>query len=521
MSIQNEPATYISSIDFDINSRPQPKRKCKCGQKPIWTNELHGLAQLLKAKTWYEKVFWSLVIGICLLLALWISNILFSDFLRQQTVTLNEYEHRAKLAFPNIVICPKNADALKHEKIRQDMLLYLPNVTEDEYYDYLNYVVAGSGVHGMQKFIREWKANYTVYIGEQVRIWRGNRTWEEFFRFIFDENGYDCEDLFSSCFYGFYQIPCCDIFKKNYVLWRGHCFRLGDFFQSDAGDLGKLQLNLKLFTFLVQQSEYSFQRINSNLEILHMFVKQLPTSALTYDPIKHLIFVQSSNLEMPTNYFGRNSSQPQLIVYISTPEGDVNLSPRLYMSRGTWNEFRFGMKYIKMLPESGQQCSSSTENLGVPRCTTNAMLRQLFIEPNNCTLFPFHGARTSFLKTCDPAILIQNYDWIMKSHVSTTHCRPACSRFAIREQIFTSPARDPTNIYTTPFMIQFQYNDLVIEKYTEFIYTSIPGFVSELGGQAMLFLGISLHTVIQLVFLVLQWIKKQICRLTYKRRVYA
>ncbi|KAI6185406.1 hypothetical protein M3Y98_00019800 [Aphelenchoides besseyi] len=165
---------------------------------------------------------------------------------------------------------------------------------------------------------------------------------------------------------------------------------------------------------------------------------------------------------MPTNYFGRNSTQPQLIIYISTPEGDVNLSPRLYMSRGTWNEFRFGMKYIKMLPENGQQCSSSAENLGVSRCTTNAMLRQLFIEPNNCTLFPFHGARTSFLKTCDPAILIENYDWIMKSHVSTNHCRPACSRFAIREQIFTSPARDPTNIYTTPFMIQFQYNDLVV-----------------------------------------------------------
>ncbi|KAI6222848.1 hypothetical protein M3Y99_01489100 [Aphelenchoides fujianensis] len=485
----------IDSVDFTIGGQPNgqpaaPKRTCTCRRKklPHWTNELHGLAQLLTAETWVDRAFWGLVIATCFCCALWFSQILFADYIREQTYTLNEFEHTTKLAFPNIVLCPKNPDHLQFDEIRKgganvkeklsrsvlDLSKYITNVSDAEFFDYITYVVAGSGVHGYEKHLHAWKENYTTYVGEQVKTWRGNRTWEQFFTFIFDENGYKCQEMLQYCFYGYYQaIPCCDIFHPIYVLHRGRCMRLGEFYQSDGGDLGKLQTNMN---------------------------------------------------QLHTNFFGRNTTQPQMIVYMIAgrlEEGDVSLSPRLYMAASSWNEIRFQKKYVHMLKERGQECSSAIDNLGVPRCQTNAHLRQLYIEPFNCTIYPFHGSRTYFLRTCDPSVIIQNYDWIFKTHVKTTHCRPACERFDVREQKFTSPARDPTNRYTTPFQIQFQFNELYIEKYTELQYTSVPGFVSQLGGQIMLFLGISLQTVIHVLFVIGKWLKRKFRCLRNRQQVYS
>jgi hypothetical protein len=140
-----------------------------------------------------------------------------------------------------------------------------------------------------------------------------------------------------------------------------------------------------------------------------------------WSPNKLLYHQRNSGNPIPT--FVYPSFQPQLVIYLSTEAGDVNLSPRLYISKETWNEIRFEMKRIEMIPERAQQCSNSVENLGVPRCTTNAWLQQQLLKPFNCTFYPFHGPRTANAPTCDPITIIQNYDWIMKSHVSTTHVR--------------------------------------------------------------------------------------------------
>lgn len=47
------------------------------------------------------------------------------------------------------------------------------------------------------------------------------------------------------------------------------------------------------------------------------------------------------------------------------------------------------------------------------------------------------------------------------------------------------------------FRIDAYYSDLEVEKYEELVTTTVPGFVSELGGQSNLILGFSIITAIQ------------------------
>lgn len=48
--------------------------------------------------------------------------------------------------------------------------------------------------------------------------------------------------LFEACFYGSRPIRCCDNFAPTYVMLRGRCFRLKEFYQFDPDEAGKLSL---------------------------------------------------------------------------------------------------------------------------------------------------------------------------------------------------------------------------------------------------------------------------------------
>lgn len=51
-----------------------------------------------------------------------------------------------------------------------------------------------------------------------------------------------------------------------------------------------------------------------------------------------------------------------------------------------------------------------------------------------------------------------------------------------------------------PFMLQMTFWDLQSEEYREVVTTSLPGFISEIGGQYGLWLGITSTGIIQLAF---------------------
>lgn len=226
----------------------------------------------------------------------------------------------------------------------------------------LNYVVAGwvslflsffrhkigeffnkiQGIHGMDNHMRKWKGNYSDHLYERVTQWRFNRTWDEFFHFVFHTNGYECEDvglrtsykansfqLFERCSYGYYEAPCCDYFRPTYVLKRGRCFRLDEFYQKDEGDPGMF--------------------------IIHM--KNLPSNFVNVNGTQ-------VSLTIPFDLNSFSLFKPHLILYLSTREGDVNSSPRLFMSKDARNEIRLQLKRIEMLPSLSQQhCSNSSDNI--------------------------------------------------------------------------------------------------------------------------------------------------------------
>jgi hypothetical protein len=76
-----------------------------------------------------------------------------------------------------------------------DINLRLGKISNSNFHDLLNFVIAGSGIHGMDNHMKQWSDNLTDYLYGQAKHWRANRTWTQFFEFIFDENGYRCEEV--------------------------------------------------------------------------------------------------------------------------------------------------------------------------------------------------------------------------------------------------------------------------------------------------------------------------------------
>jgi hypothetical protein len=183
------------------------------------------------------------------------------------------------------------------------------------------------------------------------------------------------------------------------MTFTGRCFRLGEFYQKSRGNSGTLRIHMN----------------------------ELPSN------IGKINGTQASL----GSYFSKLSFKPQLIMYLSTKQGDIHVSHRLYITKSTWNEVCYQMKKIKMLSEQrARQCANSEENTGsttfyspfnqinfkVPRCLTDAWLQQQLMKPFNCTFYPYYGKRTSNIRTCNPKTIVQNYG-IMNNHISTNHVK--------------------------------------------------------------------------------------------------
>lgn len=67
--------------------------------------------------------------------------------------------------------------------------------------------------HGHQSFRETMHAYYMR--------WRGERTQYEMFDFMYNKNGYTCQDMFQTCYGGSVTYNCCEIFQPTYAMLRG------------------------------------------------------------------------------------------------------------------------------------------------------------------------------------------------------------------------------------------------------------------------------------------------------------
>ncbi|CAI2357587.1 unnamed protein product [Caenorhabditis sp. 36 PRJEB53466] len=125
------------------------------------------------------------------------------------------------------------------------------------------------------------------------------------------------------------------------------------------------------------------------------------------------------------------------------------------------------------------------------------------IIPYNCTL-PYLKTITKLPPTngvCKPDVIADNYldkiQYVWNSAAVNEECTPGCNRWDYQTSVQQSQTLSPFDEYT--FNLEASFNDLQYEYVKEVYTTSIPGFMSQIGGQFGFFLGLSIITIVQML----------------------
>ncbi|VDK49494.1 unnamed protein product [Cylicostephanus goldi] len=175
------------------------------------------------------------------------------------------------------------------------------NVTSD----LLRFVVAGSGFDNLE-MVTAWNDSYRTELQRLYDMWKGNRSVNEMFEFVFEQNGYLCNHFFHSCASGPRTFDCCEVFKPTYALLRGRCFRMAYGYNQTAPD-------------------------------------------------------EASKLTILLNYAGGRlagkKNRPEVVMYLGDSHPQIGLFPRIYLQYRSWNRIRLAKKRFSMLSENSQ-CST-------------------------------------------------------------------------------------------------------------------------------------------------------------------
>ncbi|KAI1714492.1 amiloride-sensitive sodium channel domain-containing protein [Ditylenchus destructor] len=433
----------------------------------LWRKEFHGLSALLKTKSATGQTLWLGLIGLYVVVSMWLSYFLLNLYVdadRERVVTLNTIKRRDFMLYPNLTICPKNVDALNFTAVESDIHFRLPHLNGTAINDLIEFTMAGAGFHNFDAHINFWSDFELEQLSKLFRKWRGNRPLLEFMKLIFETYGYVCHDLFEACFYGKRPFRCCEHFSPSYVMLRGRCFRLRQFFQHDPDETGKLSLYFR---------------------------------------------------QMPSPFVSIEGKQPQVIVYVGDQYDDVP----------TW-----------MLPPN-PHCTTDYNNKGRGYCLVESWLRSRIIEPLNCTIF-YMAHKHPEIPVCEPETVVRNYGLVDQADKLFAYnkkytpmkyrCLPACKRDHIDIKLYFSEKRRP-GMHNALFQLEASYENLQVEYYEERETTTLRGFISQIGGQMSLFLGISivsvLQTLIPLSQAALEAVRKQMAKSdiisSIKKRVFS
>ncbi|KAL3109864.1 hypothetical protein niasHT_019895 [Heterodera trifolii] len=421
--------------------------KCAChvNDYPPWTGEA------LYSKCWKMKAFWSFVLVLCTLCGAFTTYQVIEEYSQGKTATSNTIRLVPNLSLPAITVCPKVPDALKGDLLYQDMRAIIPHLTKSMADNLIKYWIGGSGLENMNE-LSTFNASYLEELDDLYQRWRQNSETKTFFQKIQDKYGYKCTDFFKKCELGGQKKNCCkEIFNQKAVMRRGFCYQTREGLnQEEADDIGRLVLE----------------------------IKELPS--------------------ITSPHFGHK--QPQTVIYINDNFEEVLDFPRFYLYQNEWNRMHITARRIELL-EHPNDCTNKVFGKD-SNCIVRNWLSSTVIDHFNCTLPYLDTVRgiSPELPTCEPLKIAKNYtDIIQLVHSGSVHgpkCIPGCNRWEYSVSLQQSPSLQDFANYT--FNLEVSFYDLQYEHLKEVVTITVPGFMSQIGGQFGFFLGLSIITVIQM-----------------------
>ncbi|KAE9550848.1 hypothetical protein FO519_005929 [Halicephalobus sp. NKZ332] len=429
----------------------KPSDVCQCHRKDFapWTGEIHGLSQALESKSWSQRVFWCIVLLVCILCGTYTTVLVVLEYIQGPTATSTTIKVVDTLELPALTICPKVPDAFNFTGILKNIRSLIPHLDEDTCRDLIAYFVAGSGLENMDE-VPYNNASYNRYLSDLFNTWSRGYSPGDFFHIIQTNYGYQCQDFLVECQLGGKTYDCCkDLFRPKPVMRRGLCYEtVRNVNQTEADDIGRLVVLIGLLPSVTSR-DYNF-------------------------------------------------TQPQTIIYVNDNWDWVIDFPRYYLYPNEWNRMHFSATYIDLL-EHPTDCTNKIFGKDAFCFVRNWLYSNVF-EPFNCTI-PYLPGIVNHTSICAPDTLVPDYYntiQLVHSGSMTTHdCIPGCRRWEYTVSLQQSAALSPFEGHT--FNFEVSYYDLQYENVKEVYTTSVPGFMSQIGGQFGFFLGLSIITMIQIL----------------------
>uniref|UniRef100_A0A0K0EKH0 Acid-sensing ion channel 1 n=1 Tax=Strongyloides stercoralis TaxID=6248 RepID=A0A0K0EKH0_STRER len=441
----------------------------KAENYPPWISEIHGLGQALLSKTKKERIFWWIVLFICGSVCIAMTTMVVIEYINGPTATSTTIKLVSSQQFPAITICPKIPDVIEFDKIYNDMKVHFPNMTEQGCRDLLQYFLAGNGFENMNDLVY-FNVSYLNELDNMYKIWSHGYNVKEFFDLIQGRYGIECEDLFKECELSGSKINCCgQVFQQQVVMRRGLCYQtIKGLNQTETDDAGKLAIKMKA---------------------------PVSSSSTTY------------------------TNQPQLIIYVSDNFDYAMDFPRYYIYPNEWNRMFLTSRRIELLEHPGD-CTYRIEGTDSV-CFISQWLKNTIINVYNCTLTYLNNIPgSSNYPICNLSSITNDYyntiQLVKAGSINSSLCIPGCHRWEYHPTLQQTPALENFTDYV--FNLEVSFYNLQYESVREIYTTSIPGFMSQIGGQFGFFLGLSIITMFQVIIFIIENIIKFIfnSRLTKK-----
>ncbi|EYC44721.1 hypothetical protein Y032_0452g1696 [Ancylostoma ceylanicum] len=382
-----------------------------------------------------QRLLWSCVILVVVIISSYFMYHVLYDYFTNGTTTRLTVKQNATLLFPSIHICPKNPDHLNYDVLFRDITRRLGNLSMEVKADILLYFIAGTGFQNTN--VEEWSAVYRDSVRKLVTRWMGERSMLTMFKFVFDENGLQCSDILANCT----PISCCEYFRPYYVMSRGRCFRLDNYYQKGGGSSHSLRLNFKHTKGLINGG----------------------------------------------------AAQKQVVVHFGDEYPDISKYPRIYITDNDYGTVKFKLRKVSMM-RMRENCTTDPLSRGRYTCYLSRWLQEKIIEPFNCTLPHLRNVTISRgYNICSPHVIVSHYGDIMSSATLKNKCILNCERWDLFFDLYTNWHRKDN-----AFRLDLSYRDLSYEEYVEIEMLSLPSFISQIGGQLGLFLGTSIISLIHL-----------------------
>uniref|UniRef100_A0A0K0FVE8 Transmembrane protein n=1 Tax=Strongyloides venezuelensis TaxID=75913 RepID=A0A0K0FVE8_STRVS len=258
------------------------------------------------------------------------------------------------------------------------------------------------------------------------------------------------------------------MFEETFVLIRGKCFKMKDFYQISPDEMDKISLIIK--------------------------------------PIG-------------STFIGNSRFQEQVVVYSNERKKYVPFFPRFYIYGNNQNILKFN-KYVYYLLDNNNQCNPNRNYEGLSLCYIDYWLKTKLHDPYNCTLF-YMGYKN--WKMCDPIIILKNYEKIMSVALDNVKCLQACTYEEIRTEFFSKhlnyALNGTKNKKDYRIRVEFSYLKMKNYVYQEVSKLTISGYISELGGYTGLFIDLNIISLLLAAFIMIKYIYKKFLKIKIDRRI--